>query len=311
MLHKTHHKEMKHLNTLHYIDTVARIGSIRKAAESLAITSTALNRRILALEAELGVPVFERLPRGVRLSAAGEVLVSHIRNQISEMERVKSHIADLAGERRGHIAIACSQALLPYFLPEQISDYRARHPRVTFAVQVRDRAAAEKALLALDADIALVFEPVRLQDLEVLLTVRQPVCALMTADHPLAAQQTVRLRDCLAYPHALPTLPYGVRDLLELAVGRTSASLDPVIESDSFEFLRHQVKTEGIIGFQIAVGLSPNEAQTELVARELDPRDVPPGNLYVCQLKGRTLSVAAARFANQMLVELAERFEAS
>ncbi|HBA34791.1 MAG TPA: hypothetical protein DCZ12_11720, partial [Gammaproteobacteria bacterium] len=52
---------MRHLLTLRFIDAVARVGSIRKAGETLAITSTALNRRILAIEEELGVEIFERL----------------------------------------------------------------------------------------------------------------------------------------------------------------------------------------------------------------------------------------------------------
>jgi DNA-binding transcriptional LysR family regulator len=86
------------------------------------------------MEEELGVPIFERLPRGVRLSTAGEILIHHIRAQLGDMERVKSQIVDLAGERRGHVSIACSQALLPYFLPEQISSYRKNHQEVTFSV---------------------------------------------------------------------------------------------------------------------------------------------------------------------------------
>jgi len=61
---------MRYLRILHYIDTVARIGSIRKAAEDLSLTASALNRRIQDFEAEFGTPIFERLPRGVRLSAA-------------------------------------------------------------------------------------------------------------------------------------------------------------------------------------------------------------------------------------------------
>ncbi|GAB6052737.1 LysR family transcriptional regulator [Magnetospira thiophila] len=300
---------MRHLLPLRFIDAVARAGSIRKAAETLAITSTALNRRILAMEEDLGVPIFERLPRGVRLSAAGEILLHHFRAQLSDMEQVKSQIADLSGERRGHVSIACSQALLPYFLPAQISSYRSAHPAVTFSVYLRDRAAAEQALVDFSADLALVFEPVRLMDVQVLQTVRQPVYAVMTSTHPLAGQGTLRLRDCLRYPIALPTTPYGVRHLLEAAVRRTSLSLHPVVESDSFEFLRYHAQAEDIITFQIAIGLpAASESQT-LVSLPLDERDVPHGALYIGQLRGRALSVAAARFANQMLGTFAERFD--
>ena len=300
---------MRHLAQLHYVDAVARAGSIRKAAETLSITSTALNRRILDMEADLGVPIFERLPRGVRLSAAGEILIHHIRGQLGDMERVKSQIADLSGERRGHIAIACSQALLPYFLPEQVSTYRKAHPAVTFSVFVRDRAAAEQALVDMSADLAVVFEPVRLWEFQILLTVRQPVHAVMTAGHPLAKKKTLRLRDCLAYPLAMPTAPYGVRHLMEAAVRRTSLMLHPVVESDSFEFLRYHARAENIVAFQIPIGVPTRQEEPGMVSRPIDARDVPPGLLYVGQLRGRTLPVAAARFAQQMLETFAARFE--
>ncbi len=297
----------RHLMPLGYIDAIARAGSIRKAAETLAITSTALNRRVLALEEELGVSIFERLPRGVRLSTAGELLIAHVRNQISDLEKLKSQIADLSGERRGKVAIACSQALLPYFLPEQISRYRAEHPAVTFEVSLRDRAAAEQALVDLSADIALIFEPVRLREMQVLVTVRQPLYAVMSDDHPLAGRDMIRLRDCTAFPVGLPTAQYGVRHLIDLALMRSSSTLSVAVESDSFELLRHYPRHEHLVSFQIPVGL-PRQGDEGIVSRPVDSRDVPEGILYLCQLRGRTLPVAAAKFAAQIEAVLEAEF---
>lgn len=283
-----------------FIDVIARTGSIRKAAEMLAITSTALNRRVLALEEELGVPIFERLPRGVRLSTAGELLVTHLRNQASDFERLRSQLADLAGERRGHVAIACSQALLPFFLPEQIGRYRREHPGVSFGVHLRDRAAAEAALVEHSADLALIFEPIRLSEVQILSTVRQQIHAVMAADHPLAGHETVRLRDCAAYPIGLPTAQYGVRALIDLALLRFSVRLRAMLESDNFDFLRRYPAQEQLISFQIPIGL-PGEGGAEgVVSRPVDTRDIPEGRLYLCQLRGRTLPVAAAKFAAQV-----------
>ena len=299
---------MKHLTTLKYIDEVARAGSIRKAAESLSITATALNRRILGFEEELGVPIFERLPRGVRLSSAGELLVHHIREQISDLERVRSKIADLRGERRGHVSVACSQAMLPFFLATEISRYRRAHPAVTFGVLLRDRALAEQALASHEADIALVFEPTRLSDFQTLVTIRQPIYVVLPEGHPLAQRDTLRLRECLLYPVALPTAPFGVRHLLEMAVAGSSLTLEPALESDSFEFLRNYAAFEDIITFQIPIGLSPDRMARDVVIRPLDERDAPAGRLFVGQLKGRTLPVAAARFADQIVKELHDRF---
>lgn len=301
---------MHQLSPNQFIDVIARAGSIRKAAEALAITSTALNRRVLALEEELGVPIFERLPRGVRLSTAGELLVTHLRHQASDFERLRSQLADLAGTRRGHVGIACSQALLPYFLPEQIGRYRRDHPGVTFSVQLRDRAAAESALVNHSADIAIIFEPIRLSEVQILCAVRQQIHAVMSADHPLAHRTSLRLRDCAEYPVALPTAQYGVRALIDLALLRSSVQLRVAIESDSFDFLRRYPAQEHLISFQIPIGLPAASAAEDIVTRPVDLRDIPDGRVYLCQLKGRTLPVAAAKFVAQVEGTLQERYEA-
>lgn len=300
---------MRQLAPLQFIDAVARAGSIRKAAEGMALTSTALNRRVLALEEELGVPIFERLPRGVRLSTAGELLIHHLRNQAADFEKLKSQIADLAGERRGHVAIACSQAFLPYFLPDQIGAYRREHPGVTFSVRVRDRTAAEAALVDHDADLALIFEPVRLSEVQILGSARQAVHAVMAADHPLAGRAVLRLRDCAAFPVALPTAQFGVRALIDLALVKSSVSLRVAIDADHFEFLRRYPAQEPMISFQIPIGLPPDAGYEGIVSRPLDARDVPEGRLYLCQLRGRTLPVAAAKFAAQIARELDARYD--
>ncbi len=290
---------MRQLTPLQFIDAVVRAGSMRKAADGLALTSTALNRRVLALEAELGVPIFERLPRGVRLSTAGELLIYHLRGQAADLEKLKGQIADLAGQRRGHVSIACSQAFLPFFLPDEIGRYRREHPGVTFSVRVRDRTAAESALVEHDADLALIFEPVRLSEVQVLGSARQGIHAVMAEDHPLARQDKVRLRDCAAFPVGLPTAQYGVRNLIDLALLKSSVTLRVALDADHFEFLRRYPGQEELITFQIPIGL-PVVGVEGVVSRPVDIRDVPEGRLYLCQLKGRALPVAAAKFAAQL-----------
>jgi DNA-binding transcriptional LysR family regulator len=283
-----------------------RAGSIRKAAEDMNLTASALNRRIRRFEDEFGAEIFERLPRGVRLNPAGELLIQHFRGQLSDLERVRSQVADLSGVRRGHVSIACSQALQPYFLPMQIARYRKEHPGVTFSVNVRDRAAAERDLSTFSSDLALVFEPVHMVEFEVLLSVPQPIHVVMAKDHPLAGKAEIRLRDCLDRPHILPTPQLGVRHLLEMAVRDSSRQLKPILEADSFEFMRHYVKHEDAIGFQIPIGLE-GSGDGDLVFKEIARRDVPVGHLLLGQMKGRALPVASARFASQLAVNLGQR----
>jgi DNA-binding transcriptional LysR family regulator len=294
---------MKHLKTFSLIEAVVRAGSIRKASEDMNITASALNRRIQGFEQEFGSAIFERLPRGMRLNPAGELLMQHILSQRTDLARVLSQVADLTGERRGHVSIACSQALLPYFLPQQIAAYRAEHPGVTFTVNVRDREQAESDLAAFRCDLALVFEPVHMVEFEVMHALPQVVHAVFRSDNTLARKSELRLRDCMSQKLVLPSSQYGVRHLLELAAARKGYLLTPVVETESFELIRHFVSHENAVGFQIPVGLNPH-ARSGIAHRPLSDKDLPAGRLILGQRKGRVLPVASGKFSQQIIEAL-------
>jgi DNA-binding transcriptional LysR family regulator len=300
---------MRNLLVYRYVDTVARTGSFRKAADLLAVTPSALNRRILSLEDELGTPVFERLSRGVRLSSAGELLIHMFRRQLAEAERMKSQLADMSGLRTGHVSVACSQALLPFFLPHQIRDYRLAHPGVTFQVLIRDGQAAEQALLDYSADLAIVFEPLRLSVFQTVMTVRQSIHAVMAKNHPLADKTKLRLSDCLDYPLAVPNAPYAVRNLLKLAFDRASLTLQPAVEAESYVFLRNFAALGEAIAFEIQIGVPAEMMDDSLVSVPLELGSGLEGLLHVAQLRGRTLSVAAATFADQLVNVLVSSYQ--
>jgi len=86
-----------HGRMLRYLDVVARVGTIRKAAAQLHIASSAINRQIIALEEELGEPLFERMPRRMRLTAAGEVLIQHVRETLRAHEQTMQQIEAMKG----------------------------------------------------------------------------------------------------------------------------------------------------------------------------------------------------------------------
>jgi DNA-binding transcriptional LysR family regulator len=295
---------MKHLRILDYVDEVARARSIRKAAEHLNVTASAVNRRIADLEIELGAPLFERLPSGVRLTAAGEVFVDYLRKQSGEVERMKSHIEDLKGLRRGTVRIACSQALTLDFLPRVIADFRKTHPLVEFDIKVVDHEYAMTALANFEVDLILVFRPPFMANFHPLITLEQRLVAVMAKGHPLAARRKVRLRDCAEYPVALPERSIGGRQLLEDVATRTGLRFKIAAESNSFEMLRGLVVHAGVISFQIRIGTMPENNKLGLVARDIDDRDVPSANLVFGRLRDRNLPVATAVFAERVIASL-------
>src|SRR5271163_1514882 len=291
---------MKHLRILSYVDEVARAGSIRKAAERLNVTASAVNRRIADLEGELGASLFDRRPRGMRLTAAGEVFVHYLRGHNSEVERMKSQIEDLKGLRRGTVRIACSQALALDFLPRQIAEFRKTHPLVSFDVKVVDHEWAMAALAAFEVDLVVVFRPPFLVNFQPMMTLEQRLVAVLPKKHPLAARKSLRLSDCAGYPVAMPERSIGGRQLLEEISARSGLTFNIAAESNSFEMLRGLVVHAGLISFQIQIGAMPHGNKLGFVAREIDGRDVPRANLVIGRLRGRNLPIATAVFAEAL-----------
>ena len=300
---------MRHLTTYRVIDAVTRTGSIRRAAELLALTPSAVQRRVSAFEDEIGQPVFERLATGMRLNAAGELVLHHIREEFAGIDRLKSRLADLSGVRRGHVTIACSQALAPYFLPAEIAAYRAAYPQVTFDVRVLDHLAATGAVEDFSVDLALVYGVDDVPTIDVIAAVRQDIAAVVSRAHPLAARAEVRLRDLLDYPLALPHRSFEGRRLFDRSMARKDFTTPPHLESNSFEFLKAHVACTDAVTIQIPIGAPPPDAaDSAIVSVRIAERDLTPGMLTLRQLKGRTLSVAAARFVDRIRLSLSERF---
>ena len=291
---------MRHLKLLSHVVEVARAGSIRRAAERLNLTPSAMNRRIQDLEAEVGTPLFERRPRGVKLTTAGEMFIRYARSQIADAERMKSQVEDLRGLRRGPVQIACSQALAFDFLAVRIAMFQKQHPKVMFDLKVMDHDRALGALAAYDVDLALVYRPAMWPSLRMIASIPQRLVVIVRADHPLAMKKTVRLSECADYPAALPDRTLSGRQILDEVTARRDLRLNMLAESNSFEMLRGLVFRCNMISFQIEIGAPSGDLGMGLIGCPLDARDVPTADLVLCQLRGRSLSVAAATFAEML-----------
>ncbi|MCP5085296.1 MAG: LysR family transcriptional regulator [Rhodobacteraceae bacterium] len=299
---------MRHLQVLKYVEKIARTGSLRSAAEELGITASALNRRILGIEEELGVEIFERHPAGLRPNTAGETLLKHIRDQIADMDQVKSRIADLSGMRAGHINIATTREVVQFFLPALIKTHLAEFPAVTFGVNLHERGEAETSLLDNTNDIAIVFEPIRLKELQIVYSGVQQVFCNMSVGHPLASRDSLKIYDCIDFPLLLPKQPEGIRQVLDATAGKIGITLEPALESNSLDLLRLMSQDSQALSFSLAINLRPNLAKDRLVSVPLDLGGIPAGVLIAGHLRGRTLPVAAARLLETVNKSLSLQF---
>jgi len=272
-------------------------------------TPSAVQRRLQSYEQELGFEVFDRSAKGVRLSAAGELVLNHVRETLAETDRLSSRIADLAGVRRGHVSIGCSQAVLPYFLPSQIAKYQTNFSNVTFEVQIIEHERAAEMLDSYAVDFVLVFGGQSVPEYDVLLAVPQNVMAVMAADHPLKELDTVRLRQCYEYPIAVSQKGFGSRSLIDRALFSKAFYKPPSLQSNSFEFLKAHVASTDAITFQVQIGAPTEMDGTHVISRPIDTRDIMGGDLMLGQKRNRNLSVAASRFVEQITKSLCEGYD--
>lgn len=289
---------------LHYMDEIARAGSVRKAAERLNVAASAVNRQLIELEEEMGLELFERLPRGMRATAAGELMLAHIRRQRGEGEALRQQLQELRGARRGQVRLGAIEAVARGLLPELLLDFHRQHARIAFTVTLGGTAPLVQQVLAETLELALAYNPPEGGDLQLLAERAAPLQAVVAPGHPLAGRASLRLADCLAHPIALSCQDTGGRTLIEEALAGSSLRIDPVLESDSFEMLSRFAAGCGGVSFHSAIGVAPEVARGTLVAIPLADRALARGRLALVARRGRALSPAAARLAEHLAAAL-------
>lgn len=288
-----------------YLDAVARTGSIRKAAEKLHVASTAVNRKILEIEEDIGTPLFERLPRGVRLTAAGEVLLATVRRSMSDLRSAASQIEQLRGLVRGTVRIGCAESVATDFMPGAIAHYQELHPGVQFRVVTGVTGHLLARLHADEVEIVLVHDPLPSPALRMVSAIRQPLCVMLRPDHPLAGRKTLRLADCLKYPVALGDESFGSRRMLDGALARTRMTLNVALEASSVQPLKEFTLQTGALSFQFQIGTLNEVRRGTLVSIPLTDRAFSGGQLVLAVREGRTLPIATLSFMEALVSRLA------
>jgi DNA-binding transcriptional LysR family regulator len=179
---------------------VVRCGSISEASQRLNVASSAISRQISSLEETLDTVLFERRPRGMVLSAGGEMLAAHARKMALEADRVVADLQALKGLRSGRVRLSASEGFAIDFLPRVINAFQKKYPGFVFQLFVGAPAVVSRQVREGNADIGLTFA--RLPEPEIKVVHRQPgpIALVMRNDHPLARFRHLSLGQLKPYP---------------------------------------------------------------------------------------------------------------
>ncbi len=291
--------------SLRYFLEVVRCGSISEAAVRLCVSGSAVSRQISGLEALLDVPLFERRPRGMVPSAAGELLAVHARRGALEAERVVTEIEGLKGLRRGHVRLASSAGFAIEFLPQVIADFRNQYPGIQFQLQVSSPGAVTTAVLHGEADIGMTYSRAAEEGVRVEYRQTMPVLAIMRPDHALARLRSVTLAQMHPHAIALPDRDNTVRQLFDIGCSQRGLVFSPVLTSSSFEALTNFVLHSGGLSISGEITVRHRLRRGELHGAVIRERSMDARSIELQTLNGRTLPESSRTFLEFLRAQLA------
>lgn len=195
------------LRQLRYFVAAARTGQFSMAASNEHVSQSAITNAVLALERELGVRLFDRLPQGVALTADGEDFFHHARHILDSVRDAMHKPRFRANNLRGTVSVAASYTVLGYFLPELLARFRASYPDVEIDLRDMDRPGIEEAVSKgeVELGVAILSNVPKINRFGHAILVRSRRQLWIAPEHPLAQLASPSLKDIAQHPYILVT----------------------------------------------------------------------------------------------------------
>lgn len=181
------------IRQLRYFCAIAREGTFVKAAEAEGVSQPSLSQQIRKLEDELGVPLFDRLGRGLKLTSYGLSLYERAQDILRRTAEAEREIQSLSQGVSGTLRVGCIPTILPYFLAPNLSGFNAGYPEADIQIVERRTSRLVEQMQAGELDLAVIALPVEGDDLLVRELFREPLLAALPPSHPLVGRGAVSL----------------------------------------------------------------------------------------------------------------------
>jgi LysR family hydrogen peroxide-inducible transcriptional activator len=183
------------MHQLRYVVAVAHAGNFSRAAEQCHVSQPSLSQQIQKLEKELGERLFDRMKREVKLTPHGESFLRRAVRVLEEVDTAKREAKDATDLLRGTVTLGVLPTIAPYLLPEVITEYIEKYPRVEIVVQEDTTVHLLKLLVACEIDFALASQPIWDARLEVRELFSEELLLALPPGHPLTRKRTVGASD--------------------------------------------------------------------------------------------------------------------
>ncbi|MFK7892909.1 MAG: LysR family transcriptional regulator [Granulosicoccus sp.] len=272
---------------------VAETGSFSAAAERMHLTQPAISKRVASLENYLGVPLFDRLGRGIQLTEAGNKFLSSARRILNDLEVSREEVHSLAANISGRLRLATSHHIGIHRLPPVLKSFTQAHPNVELDLKFMDSELACSEVVNGDIELAVVTLPDKPDErLLTQLVWPDPLSIMCALDHAFVHQTHGDLTPQTLAEHVavLPAQGTVTRNIVLKALQPFDVPLKTALETNYLETIK----------MMVSVGLGWSALPLSMLDKDVVAIAVPQlhmeRQLGSVQLKGRTLSRAALAF---------------
>ena len=299
---------MLDVKRLRVLLAVVETGSVTAAADELGYTPSAISQQLLRLEREAGQPLLERHARGMTPTDAGVMLCGHARRILRQLAAAESDLADVAGARRGSVALGTFPTVGSSFLPHAVRRFRELYPGLELTI----RSAREEELLRMveEGEVALTllwdyaWRRIESDQLSLTELFSDPTVLLVGAGHRLARRRLVNLSDLADEPWIIRAGGHPVVEVLQRSA--VEAGFTPRIAFQANDYQEAQA----MVSVGLGIALAP---RTATVNQHPDVRVVslgdsaPARRILVAHRTGR-MRAAAELALRESLVDAAEAY---
>ena len=244
---------------------VARHGNVSRAADALYLTQPAITARLKSLEADLGVELFVRTHRGMKLSDAGRAFLPYAERTLATVDEGRQLIANLREGTTGALVIGAAPAVSTYVLPGVLRSFRARHPHVRLGVRTGHTEEVVEMVLRGEADLG-IGRPVQHPEVDLIPVFEDEMLLVVNARHPFGTRGKVSLSELAGERLVLFDRTSSYHELTSSLFRQAGVVPSSTLELDNVEAAKKMVQ-QGL-----GVALLPRMALAqELKARSLRP----------------------------------------
>ena len=231
--------ELRHLR---YFAAAAELQHLSQAAEKLGISASTLSHQIRQLEDALGLPLFDRVGRGITLSEAGRTFLVHARHALADVAAGCAAVNELSAGKRGTVRVGVIHTYHNTLLPPLMATYRRSHPGVRLMVEEHPAAVIEDMLAAGTLDLGIAFAPPGRADIRAEAVFEEELVLAFKAGHPAARRKTIQARQLAGLALAMLSERFATRHLIDRTFEGV-VKIEPALELGSVEAQINIVRT--------------------------------------------------------------------